>query len=266
MYKLFALASLAILFILCCKKIISVHRDSIMEGAPNFRDLGGYTSKDGRKTVYGKIFRSQSLDHLTDRDLDKIRKIGVKTVIDFRSEEEAEKAPSLLPEGIKIIHLPVSAGSSLSGYVQQNMLALPSDSSSGVRFMAEINCRLVTGFSPVYGKFFKILLHEENYPLIFHCTAGKDRTGFAAAMLLSALDVEWDTVMKDYLLSNKYLKPPIHTSPFIQTVLTVKPSYLNAAKQEIINRYTNIDNYLQTELHIDKPEKEKLKRIMLNKR
>jgi protein-tyrosine phosphatase len=265
-FKLFATSCLAVLFISCCNKPVSHQRAGIMEGAPNFRELGGYRSENGKQTVWNKIFRTQALALLSDRDVEKIREMGIKTVIDFRDDDEVKKAPSRLPEGVNTIRLPIAVGNNTSDSVMRTMQSSLFDSIQGVRFMEEANRRFVTEFSTQYKAFFDILLQEKNYPVAFHCTAGKDRTGFAAAMLLSALDIDWDTVMDDYLLSNKYLQPQLpvsQTSPALRLIWSVRPSYLNAAKDEIMQRYGSIDNYLQKELQVGKAEKEKLKRYLL---
>jgi protein-tyrosine phosphatase len=241
-----------------------------MEGAPNFRELGGYYSKNGKQIAWGKVFRTQALAMLSDNDVEKMREMGVKTVIDFRDDDEVKKAPSRLPEGVKVVRLPIAVGNNTSDSVLQTIQSSLLDSIQGIRFMEETNRRFVTEFSAQYKAFFDILLNEKNYPVVFHCTAGKDRTGFAAAMLLSALDVDWKTVLEDYMLSNKYLKPQLPVSqtskqlaPALRLIWSVRPSYLNVAKDEIIQRYESIDNYLQKELQIGKTEKDRLKRYLL---
>jgi protein-tyrosine phosphatase len=268
-FRLFATVCLAVLLASCCGKPVSHQRAGLMGGAPNFRDLGGYNSGNGKQTVWGKVFRTQALDQLNDRDVEKMREMGIKTVIDFRDDDEVKKAPSRLPEGVNTIRLPIVVGNHTSDSVQQAMQSLLSDSLQGIRFMENANRQFVMEYSVQYKAFFDILLREENYPVVFHCTAGKDRTGFAAAMLLSALDVDWDTVMEDYLLTNNYLKPPMSqsseqaASPALRLIWSVRPSYLNAARDEIMQHFGSIDNYLQKELQIGKVEKEKLKRYLL---
>jgi protein-tyrosine phosphatase len=270
LFKLFVTTCLAVLFVACCSKPVSHQRAGIMEGASNFRELGGYYSKNGKQTAWGKVFRTQALAMLSDCDMEKVREMGIKTVIDFRDDDEVKKAPSRLPDGVKTVRLPIAVGNNTSDSVQRTMQSLLFDSIQGIRFMEEANRRFVTEFSAQYRAFFDILLQEKNYPVAFHCTAGKDRTGFAAAMLLSALDVDWNTVMDDYLLTDKYLKPQLpvsktskQVSPALRLIWSVRPSYLNAAKDEIIQRYESLDNYLQKELQIGKTEKDRLKRYLL---
>ncbi|MDR0712331.1 MAG: tyrosine-protein phosphatase [Prevotellaceae bacterium] len=263
----------ACLFSLCCDRANAYQRAEILEKAPNFRDLGGYTSGDDEKqTVWRKIFRSQALASLNDSDVEKLRELGVKTVIDFRDDDEVRRAPSRLPDSVNVIRLPIGLGSSDSAQRQLQRLLMSGqlDSVQGVRFMEDANRRLVAEFAPQYKAFFAVLLQPESYPLVFHCTAGKDRTGFAAALLLSALKVEWNTVMEDYLLTNLYLKPqalmpqiPEQALPAMRQIWGVQPSYLNEAKSEIEKRYGSIDSYLQKELNIGEVERERLAGYLL---
>jgi protein-tyrosine phosphatase len=251
----------------CFNKPTAHQRADLLEGAPNFRDLGGYPSHEGKKTVWGKIFRTQALDQLTDNDIKKMKEIGVKTVIDFRDDEEVKRAPSRLLEGVNVIRLPIGVGSHISKSMQKQFLSM--DSLQCIRFMEGVNRQFAMKFTKSFKAFFDVLLQEENYPVVFHCTAGKDRTGFAAAMLLCALDVDWNTVMEDYLLSNTYLEPQSflppseQISPALRMIWSVQPSYLNNAKNEIIQRYGSIDNNLQKEFQIGQIEKEKLKNYLL---
>jgi len=246
-------------------------RAAFLEGAPNFRDLGGYACADGKQTAWQKIYRSQTLANLTDADHAVLHEIGIKTVIDFRSDEELQQSPSRLPEGLTVIHLPIDAGnvSDSTPSIMQRLMNGEIDSLQAIFFMEEANRHFATDFAPQYKAFFSILANPDAYPLVFHCTAGKDRTGFAAAMILSTLGVSWDTIMEDYLLTNTYLKPssivpqmPDKALPAMRQLWSVKPSYLNAALDEIVKRYGSLDDFLQKELGLGDAEKEALKKIM----
>jgi protein-tyrosine phosphatase len=264
------LTASTLLFVSCSGGTTPFQRAGIMEGAPNFRDLGAYPSENGKHTVSRKIFRSQMLAQLSDRDTAMIKEWGIRTVIDFRNNAEVSEEPSRLPEGVKIIRLPIDAGRNDTLQIMQQLMSGSLDSTQCVAFMQEINCRFVTEFIPQYRAFFSILLQAESYPAVFHCTAGKDRTGFAAAMLLSALGVDWDTVMTDYLLTNQYLKPPAPALQLpeqamlgLRQMWSVQPSYLYAAKEEILKRYGSIDNYLHQALNVGEAEKDRLKQYLL---
>jgi protein-tyrosine phosphatase len=262
---------LSVLFASCNDNATPLQRAGILEGAPNFRDLGGYRSGNGKQTVWRKIFRSQMLAQLSDSDVIRMKELGIRTVIDFRGDDEVLKDPSRLPEGVNVIRLPIDAGRLNNGPdIMQQLMAGELDSIQCVEYMQTANRKFVTEFTMQYGEFFNILLQPGSYPLVFHCTAGKDRTGFAAAMLLSALDVDWDTVMNDYLLTNQYLKPqsivpqiPEQAMQALRQMWGVQPSYLNAAKEEIEQRYGSIDNYLLEELNAGKAEKDRLMKYLL---
>jgi protein-tyrosine phosphatase len=248
-----------------------MQRAALMVGAPNFRDLGGYSSRDGKRVAWRKVFRSGSLAQLNDADLEKMKELGIKTIVDFRGTDEAALEPSRCPEGVTIIHLPVGVGHIDTASIMQHLMSGAIDSAQSIAFMKETNRLFVTDFATQYREFFRILLQPERYPLVFHCTAGKDRTGFAAAMLLSALDVEWDTIMEDYLLTNQYVKPPAHLTgvpdealPALRQVWGVQPEFLGAAKAEIIQQYGSIERYLFQVLKIGNEEKARLKRYLLS--
>ncbi|MDR1201531.1 MAG: tyrosine-protein phosphatase [Tannerellaceae bacterium] len=265
-----ALMTLTVLFASCNNQTTPPQRAGILTGAPNFRDLGGYPSEDGKHTIWQKIFRSQMLAQVSDSDMVKIKELKIKTVIDFRADDEVLKEPSRLPEGLNIVRLPIDVGSNDTLQIMQKVMAGALDSAQCVAFMQTANRRFVTEFTSQYKEFFNILLQPDSYPIVFHCTAGKDRTGFAAAMLLSALDIEWDTVMNDYLLTNQYLKPqqlipqiPEQAIPALRQMWGVQPSYLNAAKEEILKHYGSINNYLHQELNMGQAEKTRLKQCLL---
>jgi protein-tyrosine phosphatase len=265
--------AMTIMLVVSCNKEESLsdpNRAGILEGAPNFRDLGGYSSANGKQTTWRKVFRSQALASLTDGDVKKVTELGIKTVIDFRGDGEVSQGQSRLPEGVNIVRLSIDAGNLSDGTdIMQLLMTGALDSTQGVGYMQAINRKLVTECVPQYRAFFETLLQPENYPLVFHCTAGKDRTGFAAALLLSALDVNWDTVMSDYLLTNQYYTVeqgavPDEVMPVFRLIGGVHFSYLNAAKDEIVKHYGSVDNYLREELNVGDEERKQLMQYILN--
>ncbi len=269
-FLLFALS--IVLFASCEQKETPQQRAGFLEGAANFRDLGGYKTGDGKATKWKTLFRSQKLSQLTDADVSTLRAMKIKTVVDFRDDEEVRKDPSRLPESANMVRLPIDAGSHDSTRtIMQQIMSGELDSLQCTGFMETANRRFCTEFTEQYKDFFKILLDKNNYPVVFHCTAGKDRTGFAAAMVLSALGVDWNTIMSDYLLTNEYLKPsslemftnvPEQALPVVKMMSGVKASYLNAAKDEIEKQYGSIDHYLQQALGVGETEKATLRKIL----
>jgi len=238
-------------------------RAAFLEGAPNFRDLGGYDAADNKQTIWRKLFRSQNLAKLTNDDVTKLKEMGIKTVIDFRDDNEVQNEPSRLPEGVNIIRIPISAGNNNDSIAELRRLLMngEADSLQIIAFMEYVNRNFAIDFAPQYRDFFQILLRPDAYPVVFHCAAGKDRTGFASAIILTALGVDWNTIMSDYLLTNThYIRQGVISS----AAQDARPSYLNAARNEVITKYGSLDNYLQQALGVGDAEKMQLKKHLLN--
>ena len=170
-----------------------------LKGAYNFRDLGGYSTKEGKKINWGKLFRSDNLSKLTKGDLKKIEKLNIQLIIDLRSKEERESKPNRLPvsNGIKIKNIEIAdSNNSLNELTRQIFYG-----KLGVRDLKEetLNAyRLsITDYRDEISKFFELLLNPTNYPALVLFNAGKDRTGVVIALFLMALGVPKKTVMKD---------------------------------------------------------------------
>lgn len=243
-----------------CADKTPFQRAGLLEGAPNFRDLGHYSTAGGGSTVPRKIYRSEKLSALTDGDIEALRSMGVRTVIDFRGVDEALGEPSRLPEGVTVVALPIEVGN--NSPIMQQLASGNVDSLQCVGFMQEANRSFVRDFSPQYREFFRVLSDGGNYPVVFHCTAGKDRTGFASAMLLTALGVDWETVMADYLLTDQYLKPAALPAA-MRPLWGVDASYLGAARDEIAGRFASMDDYLASELGLGAAERTRLRHLLV---
>ncbi len=224
-----------------------------MEGGSNFRDLGGYKTNTGKSVKWGKVFRSDEMCNLTQSDLDYLSKIPLRTIVDFRSEKEIEDFPDKLPASVtNRVELIINPGnhsniSALGGFMGEN----------GEELMKEINRLFVTDSAIVsqYKIFFALLQDENEIPLLFHCTAGKDRTGMGSALFLASLGVDEKTIIEDYLLSNKQLENKyqalIDSIPSLKPLLEVRPQYLQAGFEQIKKDHGNIENYLQDILNVD---------------
>ncbi len=219
-----------------------------IQGAYNVRDLGGYKTDAGKTVKWGKVIRSGDLDKLTDADLAYFEQIQIRTYIDFRDSAEISSAPDKIPSSLLYSYnLSVSAGSMI------DLFNFSSDNTG--KIMEEVNKFFVTEAQTSFKDFFHILMNEENAPLLFHCSAGKDRTGYAAAMFLSALGVERQTIVQDYLLSAECLKdkyaPIIHIYPQLEPLMTVKKEYIEAAFDTIDTEYGGVETYLTNNLEVD---------------
>lgn len=219
-----------------------------LEGAFNLRDLGGYAAQDGRIVKRGMVFRADALNRLTDADLAALAPLGLKTIVDFRTEAEKKAAPHRVPAGVsRVLEVPVNPG---------NMSGLRDITpEEAAQIMPRLNRKLVNEHTKEYALFFSHLAEYGESPLLFNCSAGKDRTGLAAALFLSALGVDKETVFRDYLESARHITrkyaDEIAARPWLAPLFTVKREYLEAAFEEIDARHGGMDNYLVKELGVD---------------
>lgn len=220
-----------------------------LEGAVNVRDLGGYQTRQGTMVKRGLVFRGAELSALTPADIGRLEKLPLKTIVDFRAEDERAERPDKIPATVaNVVYLPVK---------QSEIGALArEDATDKIAHdtMMTINRRLVSE-QATYTKFFQLLADEKNVPLLFHCSGGKDRTGLGGALFLSALGVDRETVIQDYLLSAEYLRerfaPLIAKFPQMANALTVKREYIEAAFEEIDTGYGGMESYLTRQLGVD---------------
>ena len=247
--------------------------------AHNFRDLGGYLSDDGRYTRWGKIYRTDKLSSLSEQDQRYLQRLGVKRIVDFRSDEERKTAPhSLHPESrILIDPLPIDVEAAQIERVTARLQEQNVSVQDMVEFLMSANRAMVTHFTDTYRHWIHSLLSDDHYPQLFHCTAGKDRTGLAAALLLRAIGVSEETVMEDYLATNHYTAARIDEvirqiqemdiftvdEPVIRTLFHVQPQFINAAFEVIGQRYGNIEAYFEDGLALDRFQREQLRDMLL---
>jgi protein-tyrosine phosphatase len=228
-----------------------------LSGASNFRDLGGYPTSDGRTVRWRQIFRSNHLGHLTDDDAAVLRELGVRSAFDFRGTEERTAAICGMPE-ISVHSLPVEP-TVVAALRAIAAAGTPLSADHAVEVMRESYSGYVQNNTPRYRTLFAHLL-EDSAPLVIHCTAGKDRTGFACALILHTLGVSRDTIAEDYLLTNHfYRRDPNHSSDLpdeIKQVLgSVQESFLAAAFEAIDADYGDLETYLRDGLGLGKAER-----------
>ena len=237
-----------------------------IKGQPNFRDLGGMITQDGKSVKWDMVFRSGELSALTDDDVQFMANMHFDKLIDFRYTEEIIQNPDKLPSGIDVIKIPVEQGS----YSRSQMLQWLSanDQEAFDTLLIHANKVFVTDAQEEFGEFMKKL--ENGDRLVFHCTAGKDRAGYATALFLSALGVDRETIIQDYLTSNKYNEKMIEETiayvnsvgmngELLRPVLIVKREYIEQAFNTIDSQYGGMDSYLKL-LGVDV---EKLKSLYL---
>jgi protein-tyrosine phosphatase len=236
-----------------------------LAGASNFRDLGGYVARDGRVVRWRQIFRSNHLGHLTPEDVAVLRQLGVRCAFDFRGKDERSEALCGV-EQIETHSLPVEP-TVVAALRAIHASGRPSTADDALEVMRDSYRGYVEHNTPRFRSLFTHLL-EDRAPLVIHCTAGKDRTGFACALILHTLGVDDDVIADDYLLTNQfYRRDPSVSSDLpdeVRQVLgTVQASFLAAAFETIKAGYGGLDNYLRDGLGIGAAEREALRQRYL---
>lgn len=234
-----------------------------LNGTNNTRDLGGYTNMDNKVIKNNIIFRSDKLSELTKDDIKTIQNLGIKTIIDFRSFKEKEQEPNIIPNNMMYIEMPINADKNIREDIN-NIVSGEFNKDIG-KYLIEANEDFVNKHSHIFSGFLRIVLNSEE-PLLFHCTAGKDRTGFAAYLILHILGVSDKLKLEDYLMTNicikesldkqivhcsKLLKIDENKANMLRPLLIVSEDYINKALETINKKYGNIDNYIKNILNID---------------
>jgi len=175
------------------------------ESVPNFRDLGGYRTHDGRTVAWRRLFRSAALHKMNERDIARLKQeIGPRAVIDLRRPRDPEKnlEPLLLKE-IGARYHPIPFRPDGPAYLEDEAKANPNATTMGEIYLYRVSEK---PFGKRLADALEIIAEPENHPLVFHCSAGKDRTGVLAAMVLTAMGIVDDDVVEDYALSAPCMK------------------------------------------------------------
>lgn len=231
-----------------------------LAGASNFRDLGGYPAKDGRRVRWRQIFRSNHLGHLTDDDIEVLRSLGVRSAFDFRGSEERAAALCGVKD-IAVHSLPIEP-TVVAALREIVAGGTPLSPAAALDVMRDSYRNYVRHNTPRFRALFSHLL-EDRAPLVIHCTAGKDRTGFACALILHTLGVPDDVIAEDYLLTNRFYKrDPTAGSDLpeeVRQVLgSVQAPFLAAAFEAIGADYGNLGNYLSRGIGLGPAERSAL--------
>jgi protein-tyrosine phosphatase len=231
-----------------------------LQGASNFRDLGGYVTRDGRGLRWRRMFRSNHLGHLTSADIDIVRGLGVKSAFDFRGIEERGDAACGLQE-IVVHSLPIEP--TVVAALRAELVAGSLSAPVARDIMRESYRNYVRHNTHSFRALFSRLV-EDHAPLVIHCTAGKDRTGFACALILHALDVPDDVIAEDYLLTNRfYRRDPASAADLPDDVReaigTVDVSFLAAGFDAVRADYGDLESYFRDGLHVGERERAELK-------
>lgn len=252
-------------------------------GGSNFRELGGYKTLSGKVVKKHKLIRAGGLNNLSDMDLEYLKNYGVKKVVDFRSSEEVIQWPDRLPDGVEYYFNPVFKKEiTRSAHEITNWdLQTKNNANFGYQHMIHLYEDLVDSeiSQKAYRNSFKELLKNDKTEscLLFHCSSGKDRTGFGAFLILMALGVPYLTVRRDYLKTNTILQRYIDdlikraedegkdlaTIKSIFDVQSVNAEYIDHAVKLIDYKYGGIYKYLREVMNLSLSDLQNLQDIYL---
>ncbi|HZP99496.1 MAG TPA: tyrosine-protein phosphatase [Reyranella sp.] len=238
-----------------------------LEGGSNFRDLGGYATADGRTVRRNAVFRSAHLGGLTDADRAALARLGVRTIVDLRGVSEAAETPHLIEGlGCKIVaaHIEPRLNEKLRAAIDQGT-ATPF---VVMQYLTDHYRDYPRRCAPGFRTLFTTLSDGKHRPLVFHCTAGKDRTGFASALLLTLLGVPWDTVLDDYLHTNVVWTGHVGRYPELDidtraAIIEARRPYLEAAFEVVRADYGSPEQFAEKALGLDRAARERLKADLL---
>lgn len=238
--------------------IVAAERLVALEGTMNLRDLGGYRGIGGRQVRWGRVFRSDALHALTAGDLAVFGRLGLRVVYDLRRQVERDRQPTVrLAEDVRSVVLPIGGDPDDTNQPELIDQILAGEVvEADDEFMAGEYRRMVDDAAPHFGELLTRLTDPDGLPALFHCTAGKDRTGVAAALLLSTLGVDEDVVLDDYELSTRYrsarrieeLRPALEAKGVdvekVRPFLSARRPVLEATLAHLRDAHGGVERYL----------------------
>jgi protein-tyrosine phosphatase len=246
---------------------VSDKRSLPFEGAINFRDIGGYPSGVGRRTRWGRVYRSDSLAELTEDDLQRLEGLTLFGICDFRIPEEVRNKPDRLPEGhsMQVLNpgfLPENTDRMLREVAQGTITPerIVEEVTGHYRHFAE---RHVANYIP----YFRMILEADGQPVLIHCTSGKDRTGWGIALTLLAAGCDEAVVVSDYVLTDAFRRDVAFLFPgkvqadVIDTLTSANPIYIEAALAELRRIHGAGDGWM-SELGLDQAERRRLRELL----
>lgn len=256
-----------------------------LEGTPNFRDLGGYQTTDGRFVRWGLIYRSGVLTYLTPADDTYLAHLGVRVVCDFRTQQENQAAPEkwLPGSSAQMLSLPIGGGATKPGQ-QPTIPSSLKDMVGSDPTVEKMRARMIATYGDFVfssaDQFAQVFqqIKNDHLPLLYHCTAGKDRTGIFSALLLLTLGVPEKTVLEDYALTNEYLLKHSESAAVQKmgtatgnnmlagltkeqrdVLMAADPAYLESTLRKIDQRYGSFDAYRRQALHLSDGDVQELR-------
>ena len=243
------------------------------EKIENFRDLGGLETADGRTVKTGLLYRSSSLSNASEKDIEKLAELGISQVIDLRSPTEQQNCPNPKIGNAENIPLPIindakvgiTMDNGMKEMMKQNLLAVFPDVEAAKKFMYKTYFETVIDEFAVeqFSRFAKLLL-ESDGASVWHCTAGKDRTGTGAVIVYELLGVPKDVIIEDYLYTNACLAEDIEkgaaaaeqtggktAGDVLRSLFSVNRGNIEAIYSAIEQKFGGFDNYIRTGLGLD---------------
>jgi protein-tyrosine phosphatase len=245
-----------------------------LKSVPNFRDIGGYSTREGQQVRWHRVYRASRLSNLSPDDLEALGAMGIQLVCDLRTEDEVQHEPDKLPEGVRLIHLP--AQSSANRWVELGRMMFTADYLPNLLLNAY--CKVMLDQNPqVFRQVFQELANADNYPVILHCAAGKDRTGIAVALIYSLLDVPDEVIIADYTQSNAYYEFFRDTTQQVMLqlqrfgvtkndfdyLLIADGELMQKTLQYIRDKYGSVEHYLMSAAGVDSTTLEQVKKNLL---
>ena len=245
------------------------NRSIDMDNILNFRDLGGYFTSDEKQLRWGRVYRSGHLSNSNLFDQEKLKRLGIRTIIDFRTEEDRKAHPYFI--NIPKINIPIIHGDIYS--LKDKLISEGYSRSETIIHMQQAYKEMLEDEADKFAEMFDVLLDANNYPVLITSFLGKDRTGIASALLLYALGVPEFTIEEDYLASNKYIDPkktlsysgtlPESVQESMTALLSANSAYLNFAFDYIKENYGSIDNYLEKKVRVSRGKIVILRKLLL---
>ncbi|MDR1738454.1 MAG: tyrosine-protein phosphatase [Candidatus Symbiothrix sp.] len=251
------------------QSIIVANRIIPMHGIPNFRDFGGYFTRDNRQIRWGRLFRSGSFSGATAHDAYLLKMLRLKTFIDFRTEQEHRYYPNRI-QPAQVYNLPLK-GSEPDTFFDE-ILSKRTSAANILTYDYNTTALLLENNSEYFAKMFDVLLDENNYPVCLSCFAGKDRSALAAALVLLALGVDEETVLEDYMLSNQYIDygslvwfADALADDMQESITALYSSHEETLRNifNILKKDGSINIYLEKKLKLTPKKREQLQKILL---
>lgn len=246
-----------------------------LEGALNFRDLGGYRSADGRTVRWHCVYRSGTTHALTVGDIARLGAQGIRYAYDLRSNQERREQPNRLRD-IANLEYRFRDHDHLPGDIRRLLKSPEARAEHSHQVMLDVYRTLPFEFADAFRILFRHIA-DGDIPLVFNCTAGKDRTGVAAALMLTALGVPRETVFEDYLLTEQFFEQSCklilreRAMPMLATLdraiweplMRVHPEYLEATFEQLASSHGSVEGYLRDQLGLDAAQLESLRSRLL---